>query len=209
MQKPSDKILELIITSEIFNRKLNALTIPLIILFSVILAGWVFNQNAIGFICSVIFAVIATLWVKNIIKNVRYSLIVYKFYGKDQKQFFIDSAYAQKFFLHQATLVNEDGSNLDDIVEDILSDDVKKSEATAATVGAVELTIVNQPEKPIGSFLDVKIYEWLEFAGGVPGEKVRFDFFTTVTNMDTYTIPEGCILLHPGIVYKIARISGE
>ena len=209
MQKPSDKIMSLIISFELYKSKINYYIFPLAVLVSFLCIKFVFDQDAVGIILSILAGFLAGIWTKKIVTNVKYSTLVYKLYGKDQKAFFDDASYAKEYFNHQANKLDPDGSNLDQIVNEILDDKGQVSADAPAKVGAVELTIVNMPEKPIGSYLDTKIYEWLDIATGVPGETVRFEFHRTVDNLKHYQIEPDCILLHPGIVYRLSRISGE
>lgn len=209
MQKPSDKIMSLIVSFELYKSKINYFIFPLAILISILCMKFIFDQTAVGFVLSMLAGAFSGIWIKKIVTNVKYSMLIQKLYGKDQKAFVDDATYAKDYFQYQASKLDPDGSNLHQIVEDILDDKGQVSADAPAKVGAVELTIVAMPEKPIGSYLDAKIYEWLDIATGVPGETVRFEFHRTVDNLKHYQIEQDCILLHPGIVYRLSRIRGE
>ncbi len=65
----------------------------------------------------------------------------------------------------------------------------------------IQLTILNKPEKPIAKYMDADIYEWLDFETEA-GTSEKFVYFGTV-NLDRETIvPDGCVLIHPGILYR-------
>ena len=62
-------------------------------------------------------------------------------------------------------------------------------------------TIVNSSEIPIGFYKDEEIYEWLNIEDNE--EVLKYEYFSTV-NMDyDFNIPEDCIVINPGIVYKL------
>lgn len=205
MQKPTDRMMKLIIDYELFKSKFIFISVLLTGAFTAIGYNVFFDATFTGFILAFISAAILSVWVRKIVCDIKYSALINQLYGKDQKAFFEESSYATEYFKYQASKLKPDGSNLQEITEAIL-DDVDKPEVSST---AVELTIVDMPEKPIGSYLDAKIYEWIDVAGGVPGEKVRFEFYRTVDNINNYEIERDCILIHPGIVYKLVRISSE
>ena len=70
----------------------------------------------------------------------------------------------------------------------------------------ISLKIKDLPAFPVGKFLDEPIYEWIEFAPAVDESKIFRAYFEGTINLEKvkeYTIPEGCILLPPGLLYKV------
>ena len=67
-----------------------------------------------------------------------------------------------------------------------------------------ELTVVNTPEKPIGTYQDHPIFEWIDLQGA-DEQLHRFSFVGTmdIARGITQPIPNGCILLPPGLVYQV------
>lgn len=72
----------------------------------------------------------------------------------------------------------------------------------------LELTITKVPDTPIGKYLDADIYEWIEF---VDEKGITFiAFFEDTVNpkqMGTFAIPDDCILLPPGLLFKFKPAS--
>jgi len=63
--------------------------------------------------------------------------------------------------------------------------------------------VVAGPEKPLGKFMDANIYEWLHFVGG-DGVVRRFTYHSVAqTPAQRINLPEGCIIVPPGIIYKM------
>jgi hypothetical protein len=62
--------------------------------------------------------------------------------------------------------------------------------------------IVAKPDKPIARFMDADIYEWFDLESSNGAE--RFVYYGTidVANNPQYTVPDGCILINPGIIYR-------
>lgn len=212
MQKPSTKIMNLIVKAEIFKTRLNIFALPCAILSAGLIYNGLFSPNLHtwgGVVLSMIIGVIGSLWIRKIAAGVYYGYLAGSIYGNDQQAFLKDSLHAKDYFEYQARKLKPDGSNLTEIVDTIMKeteelDEVEESEYS----GPVELTIVDT-SKSVGTYLDAKIYDWIDIAGGVPGEKVRLNFFTTIDISKSTDIDADCILILPGIVYKLARISGE
>ena len=66
----------------------------------------------------------------------------------------------------------------------------------------VNLLITALPEAPIGFFKDHSIYEWIDVDAGDNTSK-RFEFVGTQDDNYHSSIPEMCILIPPGILYKL------
>lgn len=68
----------------------------------------------------------------------------------------------------------------------------------------VMLKITTVPENIMGYFMETPFYEWIEVLGS-DGGNVRMNFFGTMDlkNGITHAIPQGCILLPPGILYQV------
>lgn len=66
----------------------------------------------------------------------------------------------------------------------------------------INLEIVGHPEQPVGRYMDCEFFEWLDFKTG-DDSTIRAHFFGTVDLKREVHIPSGCLLLSPGILYKI------
>ncbi len=68
----------------------------------------------------------------------------------------------------------------------------------------LDLQIVDRPDNPIGRFMDADIFEWLHIKG-TDGKLYRFMFEGTLdmTKGLPNQIPQDCLLLPPGILYKL------
>lgn len=69
--------------------------------------------------------------------------------------------------------------------------------------------VVGAPEKHIGSFMDAKIFEWLDFMGR-DGVTRRFKYHSVAQTAAQRAgiLPEGCIIINPGIIYQIDDTFG-
>ena len=77
-----------------------------------------------------------------------------------------------------------------------------KAEASKSTE-LIELTIIKKPEKPIARFLDEDIFEWLEFSANGKHFTGYFEGTLNMKSGMTFSIPDNCILIDPGVLYKI------
>lgn len=76
----------------------------------------------------------------------------------------------------------------------------EEKQATQAPT-AMELNILNKPEKPLAKYMDSDIYEWLDFEAE-DGRAERFIYFGTLDLTKGGSIPVGCVLIQPGILYR-------
>jgi hypothetical protein len=67
----------------------------------------------------------------------------------------------------------------------------------------VQLKIVAYSE-PFGKYKDCPMYDWLDVLGA-DGKTHRFSYLSTmdIEGGQTFQIPDGCILLPPGILYQV------
>jgi len=73
-----------------------------------------------------------------------------------------------------------------------------------SNITQVEFTIEELPEKPVGKYYDADIYEWIKVRS--PDGKLVTAYFEDTINpkqMDTYPIPDGHMLIPPGILFKL------
>lgn len=68
-------------------------------------------------------------------------------------------------------------------------------------------TIEDQPSQPIGKFLDVEFYEWLDLKDE-SGTVRRVNFFGTIDVAREFTLSPRCVLLPPGLLYEFAQVDG-
>lgn len=102
------------------------------------------------------------------------------------------------------------GDNIQELVDDanyaskIFDENPKQMESQQSIAEIIELTIVNTPDKKFGKFMDCEFYEWLDFKGH-DNKIVRGYFKSTIdiSNGISQHIPEGCILLAPGLLYQV------
>jgi uncharacterized membrane protein len=99
------------------------------------------------------------------------------------------------------------GSNTDQLLADANEFHAESNEASGEdsgiVVNEVTLTIVEVPKTPFGKFMDADIFEWIDVKDK-NDETLRLKFFGTmdITNGITQSLPEGCVLLPPGILYQ-------
>lgn len=72
---------------------------------------------------------------------------------------------------------------------------------------SLHLTILSKPEKPIAKYKDADIYEWMDFADENNNPQRFFYFGTSDLGKET-VIPDGCILIQPGIIYRHHSLEG-
>jgi hypothetical protein len=66
----------------------------------------------------------------------------------------------------------------------------------------ITFTIEDQPDNPIGKYMDIDFYEWLDLKGS-DGIVKRYKFFGTVDISRDFTLRTDCILIPPGILYQV------
>lgn len=66
----------------------------------------------------------------------------------------------------------------------------------------IDLTVAKLPEKPIAKYLDVDIWEWVEFTNDA-GQKILGTYETTVDMTKQYVIDDDCVAFPPGVVYRL------
>lgn len=66
------------------------------------------------------------------------------------------------------------------------------------------LKITDVPKDPLGFFMDAPFYEWIEVLAA-DGKNLKMNFFGTMDLKSgaTHAIPDGCVLLPPGILYQV------
>lgn len=70
-------------------------------------------------------------------------------------------------------------------------------------VETATITIVETPE-PFGSLGNMPIFDWMDVKLGGTDEIRRCEYVTTVTGeLEQALLPESCIIVPPGIVYKL------
>lgn len=73
----------------------------------------------------------------------------------------------------------------------------------------INLKIKDVPSHYVGTFLDEPFYEWIDFAPVADESKIfraHFEGTIDLEKVKEYTIPEGCILLPPGLLYKVSNV---
>jgi len=68
--------------------------------------------------------------------------------------------------------------------------------------------VIGGPEKHIANYMDAKIYDWLDMVGQ-DGIKRRFNYHSVATKPEHHhgILPEGCIIIQPGIIYQVDETS--
>lgn len=67
---------------------------------------------------------------------------------------------------------------------------------------SIEITVVDYPEKPAGSFKDAPIFDWLVIEVEGKRFKVQFEGVLNVVEGQDLNLEHGQILLAPGILYS-------
>lgn len=90
------------------------------------------------------------------------------------------------------------------------SQDNKYSPEVEEETGATELRleILAVPDKIYGRYMDIEFYEWLDIKGA-DGSPIRFTFKTTedISKGQIPSLPPGCILIPPGLVYETDQFT--
>jgi hypothetical protein len=76
--------------------------------------------------------------------------------------------------------------------------DVKADEDTREKV---TLTILDKPETPIAKYMDFDIFEWLDIQSE-NNKPERFIYFGTCDAKQIKEIPDGCVVVGPGVIYR-------
>lgn len=84
--------------------------------------------------------------------------------------------------------------------------DEEEQQQPEVRMDEITLTIVTTSEKPVGHYLDAPIYEWIEFTNEA-GQKIIGEFVDTVDMTKQYSLPEDCMVVDPGIVFKLKLIE--
>jgi hypothetical protein len=65
----------------------------------------------------------------------------------------------------------------------------------------VSLTILDKPETPIAKYMDFDIFEWLDIQSE-NNKPERFVYFGTCDAKQIKEIPDGCVVVGPGVIYR-------
>ena len=188
MTKPTERILKIIDGFERSKVVMSIVLLPFIMVTSIGVT-MTFGNTASAAILSVFASCAIGLWLRQIICNAHFDALRKKYFNGDDDAFIREASVAAEYYAKKSS-----GEKIEEEPQD--------------RNVAIELTIVALPDKPLGSFKDAKIYEWIDFKGKSGADPVvRFIFDRTVDNPDNYHVEPECILLSPGIVYRLAKKS--
>lgn len=110
------------------------------------------------------------------------------------------------FYRGDTDSLAEDAHNAAKIIAKEMQEETIEQNTTSSTKLDISLKIKDLPSHPVGSFLDEPIYEWIDFSPADDESKIFRAHFEGTINLEKvkeYTIPDGCILLPPGLLYKV------
>lgn len=80
-----------------------------------------------------------------------------------------------------------------------VQDDESEDEDDTSII-SVDLEIAGHPEQPVGKFMDVDFYEWIDFKFN--GDIRRANFFGTANLKHDVVLPDRGVLIQPGLIYQ-------
>lgn len=124
---------------------------------------------------------------------------------------FLSAAFIQHMIYRGDTdALQQDAENAAEVLRSETEMEEVDEESTSTIKNNVAIKIVNLPEKTIGTFLDCDIYEWIDLHPHGDDSQIFRAYFEGTINLEKtkeYSIPEGCILLPPGLFYKLSSVQ--
>lgn len=92
-------------------------------------------------------------------------------------------------------------TDMDILIQSVGNPNLEKMEKPENTVTQIGVKIVNLPKSPIGRFMDVDFYDWMEIERSGERIKLVFSGTTLAKNLGNAVIENDSYIFPPGLIY--------